>query len=276
MVVRSRKRYTEKKVDKKPVLTLTHLDKTESQHPVSVITADEITTPIHQLIVCTKAGDTLTAMNSIRPSLAEHCNVLLLQNGMGSQETVTEAFPAQNIWIGSTTDGAWISKPLHVHHAGQGLTEIGCFNHQPATAFLRQFQGFHLKMSASKDIGNVLWQKLAVNCAINGLTALFDCQNGALLEHDKKPLMDELINEFTHISKALGRTTPEPLHEKVYKVCRLTADNHSSTCMDVRLQRKTELAFMNGYLIRIAEKEGLKLPAHQKLMDKLSQKGVRW
>ena len=276
MIVRSRECYTNKKADNQAVLTLTHLDKTESQHPVSVTTADEITTPIHQLIVCTKAGDTLTAMNAIRPVLAEHCNVLLLQNGMGSQEAVAEAFPAQNIWIGSTTDGAWISKPLHVHHAGQGLTEIGCFNHLPATAFLRQFQGFRLKMTVSKDIGNVLWQKLAVNCAINGLTALFDCQNGALLEHDKKPLMDELINEFTHVSKVLGWTTPDSLHEKVYEVCRLTAVNHSSTCMDARLQRRTELAFMNGYLIRLAEQEGLKLPAHQKLMEKLSQKGVRW
>ncbi|MET4693164.1 ketopantoate reductase family protein [Endozoicomonas lisbonensis] len=165
---------------------------------------------------------------------------------------------------------------MHVHHAGQGLTEIGCFNRQPATAFLRQFQGFPLKMTASKDIENVLWQKLAVNCAINGLTALFDCQNGSLLENDKKPLMDELIDEFVHVSNTLGRPTPESLHEKVYEVCRLTAANHSSTCMDARLQRRTELAFINGYLIRIAEKEGLKLPAHQQLMDRLSQKGVRW
>ena len=276
MIVRNREHYINKKTDKNAVLTLTHLDKTESRHPVSVMTADEITTPIHQLIVCTKAGDALTAMNSIRPVLAKHGNVLLLQNGMGSQEAVAEAFPTQNIWIGSTTDGAWIRKPLHVHHAGQGLTEIGCFNHQSATEFLRQFQGFPLKMTASKDIKNVLWQKLAVNCAINGLTALFDCQNGALLDNDRKSLMDELIDEFVHVSNTLGRTTPESLHEKVYEVCRLTAANHSSTCMDARLQRRTELAFINGYLIRIAEKEGLTLPAHQQLMDRLSQKGVRW
>ncbi|MET4693165.1 ketopantoate reductase [Endozoicomonas sp. NE35] len=99
MIVRNREHSINENTDKKAVLTLTRLDKTESCHPVSVVTADEITAPIHQLIVCTKASDALTAMNSISPVLAKHCNVLLLQNGMGSQEAVAEAFPAQNIWI---------------------------------------------------------------------------------------------------------------------------------------------------------------------------------
>ncbi|AMO55204.1 ketopantoate reductase family protein [Endozoicomonas montiporae] len=281
MIVRNREHYFDResfdhKSSQKPLLTLTHLDKTESQHPVRIITADEITVPVHQLIVCTKAGDTLAALQSVSPVLARQCNILLLQNGMGSQQLISEAFPEQNVWVGSVTDGAWTKKPLHVCHAGQGVTAIGRFNQQPITSWLDQFHRFSLTVKVCDNIERLLWQKLAINCAINGLTALFDCQNGQLLEADKKPLMDELINEFILVSKVLGHPATESVHQKVYEVCRLTAANRSSTCMDARLQRKTELAYINGYLIKMATQQGLELPAHQQLMEKLSHKGIRW
>ena len=275
MIVRNREHYVDRNA-RQSSLTLTHLDKTESQHPVRIVTANEITVPIHQLIVCTKADDALGAVESLRTVLAKDCNVLLLQNGMGSQQAITEAFPEQNIWAGSSTDGAWLKKTLHVCHAGQGITEVGRFNHDTVSAWLSQFQRFSLTVKASDNIEQTLWQKLAVNSAINGLTAMFDCQNGQLLEADKKPLMDELINEFILVDKILGKRTEGSLHQKVYEVCRLTASNRSSTCMDARLQRKTELAYINGYLIKIAGQHGLELPAHHQLMEKLSEKNILW
>ena len=257
-------------------LTLTQTDQTESTHAVNVATANDISSPIHQLIVCTKAGDAQTALESVRPMLARSCDVLLLQNGMGSQQAITEAFPEQNIWLGSTTDGAWIKDTMHVCHAGKGQTIVGSLNQHSPKTLLEKLRNFPLKVISSNNIERVLWQKLAVNCAINGLTALYDCQNGQLLDDDKKAQMDQLIDEFIQISAAINQPVSDHLHEQVYEVCRVTAANYSSTCMDARLQRKTELAFMNGYLLALAEKAGLQLPSHQQLMDKLSQKGVRW
>jgi 2-dehydropantoate 2-reductase len=40
----------------------------------------------------------------------------------------------------------------------------------------------------STDILTRLWRKLALNCAINPLTVLHDCQNGGLLGHLAKSI----------------------------------------------------------------------------------------
>lgn len=272
LIVRNQSLQPEKKV----CLTLTQTDQTESTHAVNVATASDINCPIHQLIVCTKAGDAQNAIESVRPLLAHNCDVLLLQNGMGSQQAITDSFPEQNIWTGSTTDGAWMKDSMHVCHAGKGQTIVGSLSQRSPELLLEKLENFPLKIIPNNNIEQVLWQKLAVNCAINGLTALYDCQNGQLLGNDKKAQMDQLIDEFILTSAEVNQSVSDHLHEQVYEVCRVTAANHSSTCMDARLQRKTELAFINGYLLALAENTGVKLPAHQQLMDKLFQKGVRW
>lgn len=257
-------------------LKLIHPDHTESEHTIQTVTASQINQNIHQLVVCTKAGDVLPALESIRHLLAKQCDIVLLQNGMGSQQSVVQSFPEANIWIGSSTDGAWLKSPLEVCHAGRGNTLMGSLSGVPTDRLMQMLEYFPLDIEPRSDIETVLWQKLAVSCAINGLTALYDCQNGELLNNDKKNRLDHLVDEFIHTMQAIGQSVAGQLHEQTYNVCRVTANNYSSTCMDARLQRKTELAYINGFLLEQAHKVGLQLPTHQQLMTELSEKGVRW
>ena len=255
---------------------LTHLDQSRTCHPVTVVPPSQLETPIERLLVCTKAGSALQAMESVRQYLAPEADVLLLQNGMGSQQAVIEAFRDQSVWVGSTTEGAWLQSPLEVCYAGQGSTTIGSLEGKSAGDFLQAFAGCPLTVNDHSGIESVLWQKLAINCAINGLTALYDCQNGELLEDRVKTRMDRLIDEVHLVYQQMAAPVSGNLHKLVYDVCRKTANNHSSTCMDARLGRHTELAYINAYLIKCAGEIGLDLPAHRQLLDELSEKGVLW
>lgn len=239
---------------------------------------DTIDQPIQRLIVTTKAKDALTALEGLRAKLAPNCEILLLQNGMGSQQAVCAAFNGFAIWAGSSTDGAYLADPFEVVHAGKGETVIGQINAiNDQVMLLPSFLSasvLGLNVAETKDILDKLWQKLAVNCCINGLTALYDCTNGALIQdEDKRQSLDELIAEVDDILQALG-ISETSVKECVYHVCRITANSYSSTHQDVKHHRITELAYMNGFLIQQAQQCGLTAPMHRQLMEQLQQRGV--
>ena len=89
---------------------------------------------IDVLIVTTKANKTLQAIRQCRERLSRNSTVVLLQNGMGTYETVVEhLFPLAeerpNFILATTTHGAWkkrdIANAHHVVHAGKGELHFG-------------------------------------------------------------------------------------------------------------------------------------------------------
>lgn len=246
------------------------------QYDVDVVSPATVNVPISRLIVCTKAQSSLEAINSVKPHLTENCQILLLQNGMGSQQAINEAFPTQTVWAGSSTDGAYLAAPFEVCHAGQGQTWIGPMKNDETSvdSFNDLLNNFRLKVTPCDNIEQKLWEKLAINCCINGLTALFNCRNGELLDNsEKQSWLDQLIDETSTVLAALQIQIPS-LKERVYGVCQTTANNISSTCQDARLGRTTELSFINGFLIDQAKGLGIPVKSHKQLMDKLRTSGI--
>lgn len=247
------------------------------QFYVNIVSPEMIDSPINRLIVCTKAQDALAALNSIRLHLTDNCKILLLQNGMGSQQLISNAFPTQTVWAGVSTDGAYLVAPFEVCHAGQGQTCIGPLrqNHQSERGFNDLFDNFRLKIIRCDAIEQKLWEKLAINSCINGLTALFNCRNGELLDNgEKQDWLDQLIAETRSILEAL-EIPATSLKEKVHKVCQTTANNISSTCQDVRKGKTTELSFINGFLIKQANALGVSVSRHNQLMGQLNASEIR-
>lgn len=242
------------------------------------------TEAISRLIVATKAQDALAAVTSIKKHLSKHCRILLLQNGMGSQQSIASALPEHSVWAGSSTDGAYLKAPFDVVHAGRGTTFIGPLESPSEHTAPGEHHGFedllhafHLKVQVTTPIEQKLWEKLVVNSCINGLTALFNCKNGELLDQGQKQgWLDQLIEETSQVLEICQPSldqNPEKLAERVYHVCRMTAANISSTCQDVRQGRKTELGFINRFLINQAEQVHLKVPGHHQLMEALAGTG---
>ena len=255
-------------------LRLTAAGQTQ-QFAVDTVCARSIDVPIDRLVVCTKARDTLAALHSIKPFLGDNCHILLLQNGMGSQEMVAKTFSNHTVWAASSTDGAYLLAPFHVCHAGQGETWIGPLTGTSTDGFEELRDNFRLTVHHHADIEQKLWEKLAVNCCINGLTALFDCRNGELLDGDvKQSWLDSLVDETDLILQGVGIPATS-LRDRVYGVCQITAGNISSTCQDARLGRATELPFINGFLIDKARALNIPVPHHHTLMAQLKASGIR-
>lgn len=157
---------------------------------------------IEQLLICTKAMDTEQAFNAIRQRISPSARVIVLQNGIGSQQWVSKQLPdAQLVWA-STLDGVWLKKSFHIIHAGKGITSIGAPNcYYP---WLTELQSGLLQVEIDSNIFNTLWKKLAINSVINPLTAWYGCKNGELLRNQSYLYeMQMLCNEVEQVAKLL-------------------------------------------------------------------------
>lgn len=236
---------------------------------------DDELPPIEHLLITTKAQQTLDALRAIESSLAEEACIVLLQNGMGVAEVLQARYPKARLLLGSSTDGAWRPQRFEVVHAGRGATHIGPFDAAFPDALLQavleDFQVDGLDVQLDPDMTTRLWTKLAINCAINPLTALLNCRNGQL--HDTpeaRALLSGVVTEIDSVLKARGIELPQPLASIVDAVVQGTAANVSSMCQDKRAGRETEIDHINGFLVKQAEALGIAVPLNRQLHQLLS------
>ncbi len=232
--------------------------------------------PIEQLLVTTKSYDTLDAIESVAHRITPQTRIVLLQNGMGPQQQLVDRFPESPIYCGTTTEAAYRTGPQQVIHAGFGNTWIGPFNVASETlgqAAIQTLFEIDLVTHYEPDILHSLWKKLAINCAINGLTAIHDCHNGELLENPEyQQELHALCEEFEQFAKTLQQPLFDgPLIDAVNAVASSTAENISSTLQDTRNQRRTEIDYLNGFICRKAESLGITLPTHQRVLSAVKQ-----
>jgi 2-dehydropantoate 2-reductase len=115
-------------------------------------------------------------------------------------------------------------------------------------------------------IGQSLWLKLAINCAINPLTALHRCRNGELAGPALAPLLATLCEEIMQVSAAAGfGAVTGDLPAQVAAVVHATANNRSSMLQDVLAGRGTEIDYITGYLLGVASHHGIAVPENESL-----------
>lgn len=231
---------------------------------------------IEALLVCTKAYDAADAVRSVAHRLGDRAPVVLLQNGMGFQDDMLGIAPAARVFCALTTEGAYCPRPFHVHHAGRGHTLLGRYpdgSSEEALALARSLPSAELDIRPVAAILPALWQKLAINCAINALTAIHGCRNGALLENpDRRAEFDRLCAEISAIVEALGMPAlARELPARAAEVARATAANRSSMLQDVSSGRRTEIDFINGHLCRAADAAGVACPLNRALCEKIRE-----
>ncbi len=224
--------------------------------------------PIRRLLLATKAYDAIAAARSLAPRLAPDAEVILLQNGLGSQEQVAALLPQARCIFASSTEGAFRSGAFEVTFAGAGHTWLGTVPPSAAPDWLSELALAGIPVTWSTDILERLWRKLALNCAINPLTVLYACRNGGLQAHAGE--VAALCAELGALLSACGQPgAAAGLREEVERVIAATAANYSSMYQDVAAGRRTEIAYLLGHACREAERQQLDLPLLQGLAQRL-------
>ena len=260
-------------------------------NPKAYITDKAPKDPIQNLLLTCKSHDTLNAITPWQPYLAENANIVLLQNGMGSAKLLEARFSQANIYGAISTDGVFRKAPFSIVRAGMGETIIGSLsehlaNHEippaiesllalskPINAASSQVNSSNLKLSWNEDILTQMWHKLAINSAINALTAIYQCKNGELIHHQKAmPRLKQLCLETQDVMSRLGRAPMgQGLFNNVIRVLEQTAPNQSSMLQDFLAGRRTELESINGYIIKQGQLFHLPCAGHKQVYQDLQQ-----
>lgn len=222
------------------------------------------------LLVTLKAWQVSDAVKSLTSVLPVTTPVLLIHNGMGTvEELKTIPHP---LLMGITTHAARRDGNIIIHVAS-GTTHIGPARQQDGDySYLADtLQEVLPDVAWHNTIRPQLWRKLAVNCVINPLTALWNCPNGELLAHPA--LTETICNEVAAVMEREGHhTSADDLLYYVNQVIENTAENISSMLQDIRAQRRTEADYITGYLLRRARAHGIAVPENTRLYEQIKRK----
>jgi len=218
-------------------------------------------------VVTVKSFDTEEAAQSL--STGTFDAVLSLQNGMGNEDILNRVLDCP-ILAGTTTYGAVLREPGRVEWTGRGDIVLGPWT-DTATEFVepvrRAFEEADLDPIAAEDMPSRLWEKLAVNAAINPVTALARVENGALSDPGLGDVAHAAAREAARTASAAGADlAADRAIERTDEVIAATAKNRSSMLQDVAAGRRTEIDAITGYIVDRGDAHGIEVPTNRVLL----------
>jgi 2-dehydropantoate 2-reductase len=227
--------------------------------PVSAVPWGEATVPADLVLVLVKAWQTSEVARHLDRLLKPDGLALTLQNGLGNQEAL-----GPRAGLGVTYQGATLLGPAHVQPGGEGATWIAG---PEWVVELFQRAGMPAQRADAVQMEGLLWGKLAVNCAINPLTAILRVPNGELLKRpDARVLMEGAAGECAAVARGKGVVLPfSDAAGQARAVARRTAGNRSSMLQDVLRGAPTECEAINGAVIRWGKHLDVPTPVNETL-----------
>lgn len=215
------------------------------------------------VLLCVKSYDTEEASKTIASWLKEDTDVLTLQNGLGNIEVLERVFGKERVLGGVTSEGATVLDHGSIRHAGVGETSIGPPG-PGAEKIVSAFRRAGFTCKAVDDVHRLVWGKLVVNAGINALAALTGLRNGRLPQiRATRAVMEMAVEEAVTVARAkqILLPYPDPIG-RVMEVCEATAGNVASMLQDVRNRKVTEIAFINGAVVREGKALGISTPVN--------------
>lgn len=256
--------------------TFTNLDNKSECIKLAVASSDSTTSVENAdiILICVKAFQVVEAIKQLPTLNNSKAVIMLCHNGMGITEQLTEKLAKQSpgsnkqtptVLSMLLTHGAKLNAAFDVIHTGTGKTDIGLVcgtlndNHQQQ--LIATINSALPVVYWQENIKQQQWEKLAINCVINPITAINQIKNGDVnhsqYEHVKKTTIIELVT----IAKAEGiELNTEALLKTVHQVASLTAENSSSMRSDLLAARRTEIDYINGYIHQLGIKHHIPTP----------------
>jgi 2-dehydropantoate 2-reductase len=244
------------------------IDGVEQVRRVRAVSDPAAAGPAAVALVLVKAQQTPWAAGAAQTLLALDGVAYTLQNGLGNAETLAAVLGAERVGQGVTSVGATLLGPGRVRCAGLGPTTLGAQpNPTLAAELAAACAAAGLPASVSADLDGLVWGKLLVNVAINALTALLRVPNGALASiAPAREVLTAAVAEAAAVAAARGISLPyaDPV-ARALEVVEATATNRSSMLQDVLRGAATEIATINGAIVREGARLGVPTPVNWSL-----------
>src|SRR5216117_2307114 len=254
--------------------------------------------PVDIAFICMKSYDTAWATTLIRQYLAPDGYVVSLQNCMNEETIAGIVGWGKTLGCIASSITVNLPEPGHIHRgAGKHGAAHTVFRagevHGRITQRAEEICRLVGYTDSAKVTGNLWgerWSKLVANVMGNGLSACTGLPGGEMLQNEViRHFSNRLGSEAIRVGQAHGYQLEEILHlapetiaragegdEASMRVCdeqrfkdgaRTSSQQRPSMGQDMQKGRRTEIEFLNGFVVREGEKVGLQARANERLVD---------
>ena len=159
------------------------------------------------ILLCVKSFQISSALKQITQYLKANTAIILAHNGMGTLAELPKVIVSQHdIYALLTTHGCLRKDSLNIIHTGIGVTDIGLISGNVDITKQEKLTSLLNKALPSvklhKNIAQKQWLKLAVNCVINPITAIYDIDNGQVNNDVFTLQIEEILSEIVLVAKS--------------------------------------------------------------------------
>lgn len=232
------------------------------------------------VLVTVKSADTADVADQIAQHAPQDAVIVSLQNGVGNVGLLQQRLGGRRVLAGMVPFNVVAMGEGRFHRSSSGDIHVG--EDADNTAAALSVPG--LTIRASRDIAGVQWGKLIINLN-NALSALSDMPLAAqLASRDWRRLFADQMAEGLAVLKAAGITpasaTPIPpnwtptllrLPDIIFnailgRTMKIDPEARSSMWQDLMLGRRTEIDYLQGAVIVLAEQNHVDVPLMRRIV----------
>ena len=218
------------------------------------------------VMVTTKVLPGISVPERIRPAVAKHTAIFIVQNGIDVEQEFAAAFPKNELISAIAYIGVFREGDGRITHQGAGRLRAGMYPEGNASPRLKQlaelFKLAGVECEIVSDIVRVRWEKLVWNVPFNPVSVLAGCVDTRemVLNPELEKLCLNLMLEVCAVAKACGRELPHDVAEKNLNYTRTFPPYKTSMLVDYENGRPLEVEAILGRVIRNAEAHDVPIP----------------
>jgi len=223
------------------------------------------------LLACKTTG-LETMCEQLKHVVSQNCVLLTMQNGVEAPEVVERYFPKNAVIAASAFIGVRIERPGVINHSAAGHIRLGRYENKNKGAkqvlddLIQAWMKSGVDAAEPEDVHVMLWHKMMWNCGFNAITALTRrYAKDIASEPDTARWVSDAMLETRNVAKAMGVELPQEVIEQHIALTLKAGEVKTSMWQDMEQVRPTEIAAMNGYVVKQAKTLGLETPVNDLL-----------
>ncbi len=230
------------------------------------------------IVFAVKAYDTQSAAELLVPAVGDETAVLTLQNGIDSVPMLSSVLGAEHVIGGATWLTAHIAEPGVIEYQDAlvraAIGEPGGGVSDRVEAIAEALRGCGIETEVSDDITRILWSKIVLLSVHGGMSAACQLPLGDILSTEgMEDVYRLMFNEAASVGRALGVDLPESTSDDLVALLQSApADNTTSLQVDFGHQRRVELEYLTGAVVRRGREAGVPTPALEAIYLSLKAK----
>jgi 2-dehydropantoate 2-reductase len=242
---------------------------------VDVVNTLEDVDAVDLVILAVKAWQVKDCVRAFNTLKANKFMILPLQNGVESYQEISEIIGPERALGGTCKIISYLKSPGHIEHLGiEPEITFGEWDNKPSErtqALAECLANAGIKYSVAKNIQEELWKKFTFLATYAGLGSLTGLTVGGLREDAKTfQMLGDGMNEIFNLARAYDIELPGNIVEKILATIQsMPAQSTSSMQRDVALGKPSELEYLSGAVVRLANKKNLAVPTHKYIYDAL-------